>query len=35
MPNVGTICPVTKPLSVALFKSLDNYAIHMIRAAGR
>ena len=33
MHNPGTICPVTKPLSVALFKGLGNHEIHVIRAA--
>jgi CRP-like cAMP-binding protein len=33
MRNLSTICPVTKPLSVALFKGLGNHEISVIRAA--
>jgi hypothetical protein len=32
MRNSGTICPVTKPSPVALFKGLGNHEIHVIRA---
>ena len=33
MRNSATICPITKPLSVGLFKGLGNHEIHVIRAA--
>jgi CRP-like cAMP-binding protein len=33
MHNPGTICPVAKPLAVALFKGLGDHEIRIIRAA--